>query len=191
MNSLPNILTLIRILIIPLVVIFLLINQDWSRWVALILYAIAGITDFFDGYLARHMGYTSALGRFLDPVADKLLVATVIMTLLIMGAENEGLGIVNGFAGMIIVLREMTVSGLREYLAEIQVSVPVSNLARWKTTFQILCLGFLIVGDTASPSFIPSGIIGITLLWFASMLTIITSYDYLRAGLKYMINDDR
>ena len=124
--------------------------MDWSRWLACLLYFIACISDFFDGYIARTTGQTSALGRFLDPVADKLLIATIIIVLIAMGGENEGLSALNAIAGIIIVLREITVSGLREYLAEIKISVPVSSLAKWKTAFQMVSLGFLIVGNTSA-----------------------------------------
>ncbi len=187
----PNHLTVIRIVIIPLVALFLLINTDLSRWIALLLYCLAGLTDFFDGYIARKTGQSSALGRFLDPIADKLLVATIIIILIIMGDRMDGLSAVNAFAGIIIVLREITVSGLREYLAEIKISVPVSSLAKWKTAFQLLSLGFLIIGSEASPKFIPSGDIGVFLLWISAIFTIVTGQNYLRSGIKHMLNDDR
>ena len=187
----PNHLTVIRIVIIPLVALFLLINTDLSRWIALLLYCLAGLTDFFDGYIARKTGQSSALGRFLDPIADKLLVATIIIILIIMGDRMDGLSAVNAFAGIIIVLREITVSGLREYLAEIKISVPVSSLAKWKTAFQLRSLGFLIIGSEASPKFIPSGDIGVFLLWISAIFTIVTGQNYLRSGIKHMLNDDR
>jgi len=187
----PNYLTVIRIVIIPLVALFLLINTDLSRWIALSLYCLAGLTDFFDGYIARKTGQSSALGRFLDPIADKLLVATIIIILIIMGDRMDGLSAVNAFAGIIIVLREITVSGLREYLAEIKISVPVSSLAKWKTAFQLLSLGFLIIGSEASPKYIPSGDIGVFLLWISAIFTIVTGQNYLRSGIKHMLNDDR
>ena len=192
----PNYLTIIRIAIIPLVAIFLFINMDWSRWFACLLYFIACISDFFDGYIARTTGQTSALGRFLDPVADKLLIATIIIVLIAMGGENEGLSALNAIAGIIIVLREITVSGLREYLAEIKISVPVSSLAKWKTAFQMLSLGFLIVGNTSAKwltitEFIPATDVGVVLLWISAILTIITGQDYLRSGIKHMLADDR
>ncbi|MGB1360559.1 MAG: CDP-diacylglycerol--glycerol-3-phosphate 3-phosphatidyltransferase [Alphaproteobacteria bacterium] len=187
----PNILTVIRIAIIPMVVVLLFINTELSRWIALGLYFVACVTDFFDGYIARTTGQTSALGRFLDPVADKLLVATIIITLVALGAEKDGLSAINAIAGIIIVLREITVSGLREYLAEIKISVPVSGLAKWKTAFQMFSLGFLIVGEKASPKLIPSGDIGVLLLWVSAILTIITAHDYLRSGVHHMLEDDR
>ena len=189
--TLPNFLTILRIGVIPFILIAMYINTEWSRWIAFSFYTVAGITDFFDGYLARATGQTSALGRFLDPVADKILVATVVMGLISLGAESGGIGPYNAFAGMVIVLREITVSGLREYLAEIQVSVPVSRLAKWKTAFQILSLGFLIIGEKASPDFIPAFYVGIVFLWVAVILTLVTGYDYLRSGLKHMIQDER
>ncbi len=187
----PNYLTVIRIVIIPLVAVFLLINTDLSRWIAFSLYCFASLTDFLDGYIARKTGQSSALGRFLDPIADKLLIATIIIILIIMGDRMDGLSVVNAFAGIIIVLREITVSGLREYLAEIKIFVPVSSLAKWKTTFQLLSLGFLIIGSEASPKYIPSGDIGVLLLWISAILTIITGQNYLRSGIKHMLNDDR
>ncbi|MDG1153827.1 MAG: CDP-diacylglycerol--glycerol-3-phosphate 3-phosphatidyltransferase [Alphaproteobacteria bacterium] len=187
----PNYLTVIRIVIIPLVALFLLINTDLSRWIALSLYCFAGLTDFFDGYIARKTGQSSALGRFLDPIADKLLVATIIIVLIIMGDQMGGLSAFNAFAGIIIVLREITVSGLREYLAEIKISVPVSSLAKWKTVFQLFSLGFLIIGSEASPKYIPSGDIGVFLLWVSAIFTIVTGQNYLRSGIKHMLNDDR
>ena len=192
----PNYLTVIRIAIIPLVAIFLIINMDWSRWLACLLYFIACISDFFDGYIARTTGQTSALGRFLDPVADKLLVATIIIVLIAMGGDKEGLSPLNAIAGIIIVLREITVSGLREYLAEIKVSVPVSSLAKWKTAFQMLSLGFLIVGNTSAKwlaitEFIPATDVGVILLWISAIITIVTGQDYLRSGIKHMLADDR
>ena len=189
--TLPNFLTILRIGVIPFILIGMYINTDWSRWIAFSFYAVAGITDFFDGYLARANGQTSALGQFLDPVADKILVATVVIGLISLGANSGGLGPYNALAGMVIVLREITVSGLREYLAEIQVSVPVSRLAKWKTAFQILALGFLIVGEKASPDLIPAFHVGIVLLWVSVILTVVTGYDYLRSGLHHMIHDNR
>ncbi len=189
--TLPNFLTALRIVVIPFILLGLYVNTELSRWIAFSLYTIAGVTDFFDGYIARATGNTTALGRFLDPVADKLLVTTVVIALIGLGSEKDGLGMWNAIAGLVIVLREITVSGLREYLAEIQVNVPVSRLAKWKTTFQILALGFLIVGDTATPIIIPSAEIGIILLWISVILTIITGYDYMRSGLKHMLQDER
>ena len=180
LNSLANKLTLSRIIIIPAILVLLAIPQVWAAWLALFLFAVAGITDYFDGYLARRDNQVTKIGQFLDPIADKLLVASVILMLVFSGQ-------IGGFTvlpAVIILMREVAVSGLREYLAELRVSVPVSQLAKWKTTIQILALGFLTVGRYA-PAFIPSTTIGDALLWAAGVLTVITGWDYWRASLKH------
>lgn len=183
--SLPNILTLLRIAVIPAIICLMIMWQgDWVRWTAFGLYAFACVTDFFDGYAARRMGQVSKLGRFLDPIADKLLIATIIVLL----ADNGDLSGVHLLPGLVILIREITVSGLREFLAELRVSVPVTGLAKWKTVIQMLALGFLLVGE-ASPELIPSILIGLTLVWLAAALTVITGVDYLRAGLRHMLSD--
>lgn len=179
--SLPNILTLLRIVaIVPIVALFY-VDAHWANWTAFGLYSLAGITDFFDGYLARSTGQVSKLGRFLDPIADKLLISAVILMLVATGGLS-GLAVL---PGLVILMREIAVSGLREFLAELRVSMPVSGLAKWKTTIQIFALGFLIVGD-ASPAMIPSIPIGEALVWVAAVLTVVTGFDYLRAGLKHL-----
>ena len=188
--NVPNMLTILRIVLIPAVAWFLWQGDDVSRLIAFGLYFLAGVTDFLDGYLARSLGQTSAIGRFLDPIADKLLVACIIMVL----TANQQLTGIHFLAGLIIMMREITVSGLREFLGGIQVSVPVSSLAKWKTTAQILSLGFLIIGSASDPfpweflSFFtfPSIEVGLIMLWLAAVLTVITGVDYLRAGLKHM-----
>ena len=181
LTSLPNLLTLSRILVIPLVVALFFIDGDMPRWITLGLYAAACLTDFFDGYIARSMGQISKLGRFLDPVADKLLVAAVILMLVATG-RISGLVVL---PALIILIREILVSGLREHLASIAVGVPVSRLAKWKTVIQMFSLGFLIVHD-ASPAWIPSVWIGEVGVWAAALLTLITGYDYLRASLGHL-----
>jgi len=182
MFNLANLLTLSRIVVIPpIVVLFFFFDADWARWAAFTLYALACITDFFDGYVARSMNMVSALGRFLDPIADKLLIAAIILMLVAVGGLSGTIVV----PGVIILLREITVSGLREFLAEVRVSMPVSNLAKWKTTIQMLAFGFLIVGP-ASPDLIPSQLIGEVMVWLAAALTMITGFDYLRAGLVHM-----
>lgn len=181
MTGLPNLLTLSRILVIPLIVGFIWFGDDTYRWIAFGLYAFAGITDYLDGYLARSMNQHSDFGRLLDPIADKLLVGAVLLILC-------ALDHISGYSllpALIILLREILVSGLREFLAEIQVRMPVSKLAKWKTTFQIGALGFLIVG-TAGPEWLPTVLIGEGLLWAAAILTLITGYDYLRSGLLHV-----
>lgn len=189
-TSLPNLLTLSRIFVIPLIVgLYFMVGDpvqgDTIRWIIFGLYVVAGATDYFDGVAARSMNLTSKLGRFLDPIADKLLVAAII---LMMVAERDLAGI-DVLPGLVILIREITVSGLREFLAELRVGMPVSKLAKWKTTIQLLALGFLIVGP-ASPSVIPSILIGHYLIWAAAALTIITGFDYLRAGLKHMTSGE-
>jgi len=185
LSSLPNLLTLSRILAVPLLVI-LMWSPGWGAWLAAFaLFCIAGATDYLDGYLARARGTVSKLGIFLDPVADKIMVAATIVMLV-------HSGIVHGWAviaALIILLREITVSGLREYLAGLQVSLPVSRLAKWKTAAQMIALGALIlVGTVSAPwlRWLPAYEIGIVSLWLAAALTLITGYDYLRVGIKHM-----
>lgn len=187
--SLPNLLTISRILAIPLIVALFWFKGDSARWATLALFTLAGITDYFDGMLARSMGQMSNLGRFLDPVADKLLVSALLI-MLVWSGNISGLVIL---PALVILCREILVSGLREFLASIKVGVPVSNLAKWKTGVQMVALGFLIVG-AAGPVFlhpdITTTLIGEAMLWGAALLTIITGYDYFRAGLKHMSGDD-
>ncbi len=184
LTSLPNLLTLCRIGVIPVLLLFLYLNQPWARWSALALFVLAGLTDYLDGYLARNRGQVSAIGRFLDPIADKLLVAAVILLLVDIDAIT-GLVLL---PALVILCREILVSGLREYLAEIQVPLPVSNLAKWKTVIQMVALGFLIVGHDgpAVPLFQMVGEVG---LWVAACLTLVTGYDYLKRGLKHMLEE--
>lgn len=186
MKSLPNILTLSRILVIPaLVAVFFIWEAPLVNWIAYAMFALAGITDFFDGYLARSYGTTSKLGAFLDPVADKLMVAATIV-MLIAFHHIDGYHII---AAIIILCREIMVSGLREFLAELKVSVPVTQAAKWKTTIQMVALGALLIGN-AAPWWLPAMEVGIVSLWLAAALTIYTGYDYMKAGLKHMdVND--
>ncbi len=178
MLNLPNILTLSRIAIIPIVLATFFFDSPAMRWTAVSLFTLAGITDFFDGYLARRANQVSRLGRFLDPIADKLLVASVLLMLVGFHRVEEW----SYIPAIIILLREILVSGLREFLAELRVGLPVTKLAKGKTTVQMIALGFLIVGTTL-PLVKP---IGEVLLWMAALLTLITGYDYLKAGLKHM-----
>ncbi len=182
LTSLPNLLTLLRIVIIPILVPLFYLDGAYPRWLACGLFGLAAITDYFDGYLARHLNEVSPLGRFLDPIADKLLVAAVI--LMLVGMDSiQGVAIL---PALVILCREILVSGLREYLAEVRVPMPVSSLAKWKTVIQMFALGFLIVGDTG-PAALPVQTIGEVGLWIAALLTFITGYDYLRRGLKHMM----
>ena len=182
LTSIPNILTLSRIVAIPLLVALIYIDTAVFRWIALAGFLLAAFTDYLDGYLARHMNEISPLGRFLDPIADKLLVAAVIM-MLVATRQIDGLSVI---PAIIILCREILVSGLREYLAELKVRMPVSRLAKWKTFIQMAALAFLIVGS-AGPDAFPTVIIGEVGLWVAALLTLITGYDYLSRGLRHMM----
>ncbi|MDR3449241.1 MAG: CDP-diacylglycerol--glycerol-3-phosphate 3-phosphatidyltransferase [Alphaproteobacteria bacterium] len=179
-KSFANKLTVSRILVIPVILVLLVIPETWAAWVALVLFAFAGLTDYLDGYMARRDNEVTKIGQFLDPIADKLLVASVILVLVSTG-QISGTSV---FPAVIILLREVAVSGLREFLAELRVSVPVTRLAKWKTTIQMLALGFLIVGRYA-PAWIPSTSIGDVGMWIAGTITVITAWDYWRASLKH------
>ncbi|HYD31722.1 MAG TPA: CDP-diacylglycerol--glycerol-3-phosphate 3-phosphatidyltransferase [Azospirillaceae bacterium] len=182
LTSLPNLLTLSRIVIIPVVIGLFYVPEAWAAWTACFLFSAAAITDYFDGYLARSWAQESLIGKFLDPIADKLLVAA---TLFMLVAFDRVTGIAV-LPAVVILLREVMVSGLREFLAGIDVGLPVSRLAKWKTTIQMGALAFLIVGDTG-PASLPVEEIGIVGLWVAGGLTLTTGYDYLRAGLAHMM----
>ena len=184
LNSLPNILTVSRILAIPAICAAFYLPGAWSAWVPLVLFAAAGITDWFDGYLARKWGQMSDLGRFLDPVADKLLVAAVILMLI----AFERIDRITCLAAVVIMCREVTVTGLREFLAELRVKVPVSRLAKWKTTVQLIALGILIVGDHG-PEILHVRLVGEIGLWVAAVLTLYTGWDYLQTGLRHMAGE--
>jgi cardiolipin synthase len=187
--SLPNLLTYARIIAVPLVVLCFFLegrlqSSDAARWGALVIFLIASITDFFDGYLARIWQQTSTIGRMLDPIADKLLVSAC---LLLRAAD----GTIAGWtlwAAIIILCREILVSGLREYLAELKVSVPVSRLAKWKTTIQMVAIAFLLAGPAGDKIVPIITIFGIILLWIAALITLYTGWDYFRAGLKHVVD---
>jgi cardiolipin synthase (CMP-forming) len=187
MLTLPNLLTLSRILAVPILV-FLLWKPNWYDYgVTFVLYCLVGITDYFDGYLARAQGTVSRLGVFLDPIADKIMVATVIV-MLVSSRSQSGEPIIHGFhiiPALVILLREIAVSGLREFLAGLRVSLPVSHLAKWKTTLQLVALGALILSG-AAPSWHWIAVIGLGSLWAAAVLTLVTGWDYLRVGLRHM-----
>jgi cardiolipin synthase (CMP-forming) len=183
LQSLANKLTLSRILVIPAILVLLMIPHAWAAWLALLLFVAAGITDWLDGYLARRDNQITMLGQFLDPIADKLLVSAVIL-LLVYSKQIDGNAV---FPAVIILLREVAVSGLREFLAGVKVSVPVSQLAKWKTALQLVALGFLIVGRYA-PDAIPATAIGDLGLWIAGIVTVFTAWDYWRASERHFKN---
>ena len=184
LSSLPNLLTLSRIFAVPLLVALLWAPNVAATLAAFVVFSVAGATDYLDGYLARARGTVSKLGIFLDPVADKIMVAATIVMLVHLGAIH-GLAVI---PALVILLREITVSGLREFLAGLQVSLPVSALAKWKNAVQMIALGALILG-VATPAIAPwllAPAVGLLGLWLAAGLTVITGYDYLRVGLKHM-----
>ena len=181
LTSLPNLLTLSRILAIPLVVATFYLTGDYARWFGCALFSAAALTDWLDGHMARRWAQQSELGRFLDPIADKLLVSATLLMLTATGRLSAGAVL----PALVILCREILVSGLREYLAELRVGMPVSRLAKWKTAIQMVAIGVLIVGN-AGPALLPVAAIGEMLLWVAALLTLVTGYDYLRAGLPHM-----
>ena len=190
MLTLPNVLTLSRILAVPILVFLLWEPSRVDYAVTFVLYCLVGITDYFDGYLARAQGTVSRLGVFLDPIADKIMVAAVIVMLVARPPGSTGIEppIIAGWhllAAMVILLREIIVSGLREFLAGLRISLPVSHLAKWKTTFQLFSLGALILAG-ALPDWEWVRLIGLVSLWAAAALTLVTGWDYLRVGLKHM-----
>jgi cardiolipin synthase len=186
LTDLPNILTLSRIAAIPVLVLLMAIGAPWASLLAAILFTIAAITDYLDGRLAREMLQLSDFGRMLDPIADKLLVAATLMVLVGFG-HLPAYGI---YPAIVIMLREILVSGLREYLAQIRVGLPVTRLAKWKTGFQMTALGLLLLGGGGARiiglSWLHPGFIGGGLLWVAAALTLITGWDYLNAGLRHV-----
>jgi cardiolipin synthase (CMP-forming) len=186
--SLPNLLTYARLAAVPAVVGLLFWpHDDWARWPALAIFIAAGVTDYFDGYFARAYAQQSALGRMLDPIADKLLVAACLLMLV----ADETIYGWSLWAAIVILCREILVSGLREYLAGLKVSVPVSRVAKWKTALQLVAVGFLIAGPAGETILPGTTNIGIVLLWIAAILTLYTGWDYLKAGIHHMADDGR
>jgi cardiolipin synthase (CMP-forming) len=197
--AIPNLLTYARIMAVPLVVACLYgqaipAGGTWLRWVAVAIFIAAAITDFLDGYLARSLGQQSSFGRMLDPIADKLLVASCLL-MLAADATISGWSL---WAAIVILCREILVSGLREYLAELRVSVPVTRLAKWKTTVQLIAIGFLLAGRAgdevmaqlmgAGPTEVVTWF-GLMLLWISAIVTLYTGYDYFRAGIRHLIEE--
>jgi cardiolipin synthase len=185
-TDLPNILTLSRIAAIPVLVLLVAICAPWADLLAALLFTAAAITDYLDGRLARERLQLSDFGRMLDPIADKLLVGATLMALVGFG-HLPGYGI---YPAIVIMLREILVSGLREYLAEIRIGLPVTRLAKWKTGVQMVALGLLLLGGAGAKlvalGWLPMAWIGGTLLWLAAGLTMVTGWDYLNAGLRHV-----
>lgn len=183
--SLPNLLTYGRIAAVPAVAGLLLWGGHPMRWMALAIFVLAAITDFFDGYLARKWQQQSALGRMLDPIADKVLVAAVLLVL----AADWTIAGAHLWAAIIILSREVLVSGLREFLGELRVSVPVTRIAKWKTATQLAAIAFLIAGPAGDMLFPYVTTIGHCGLWLAAALTLYTGYDYFRAGIGHVMDE--
>ncbi|MCW3476009.1 CDP-diacylglycerol--glycerol-3-phosphate 3-phosphatidyltransferase [Limobrevibacterium gyesilva] len=185
LTDLPNVLTLSRIAAIPLLVALVALREPWGDMGACVVFSVAAITDYFDGKLARDRLQTSNLGRMLDPIADKLLVGAALMML----AGMNRLSTYGLYPAIVIMLREILVSGLREYLAGIPVGLPVTWLAKWKTGVQMGALGTLLAGDTGAAvvhlQFLPVAGIGEAMLWGAALLTLVTGWDYLTVGLRH------
>lgn len=184
MYNLPNLLTFSRIVVIPVIFLSLYFQGTlWSLFTA-VLFIIASITDYFDGYLARARGETSALGRLMDPIADKLLVASALVVLL---AKPDMVCTRLSFIPIIVILcRELLVSGLREFLREVNVGLPVTRLAKWKTGFQMTALSMMLL-----KGFWYWGGIGEVLLWVAGVLTFITGYQYFQKSLDYICETEK
>ena len=185
--NLPIVLTGIRILAIPLVVLVYYLDAPWAGPAAGVLFALAGVTDYLDGYLARRLGQTSRFGAFLDPVADKLIVATALV-IIVQHDPRIHLAIV----AAIIIGREITVSALREWMSEIGASakVAVSFVAKWKTTVQMVAIAVLLLGPVGEEIFAYTEEVGLTLLWIAAIVTLYTGYDYFRAGFRHLLGQD-
>jgi CDP-diacylglycerol---glycerol-3-phosphate 3-phosphatidyltransferase len=192
----PNLLTYGRILAVPAIVAVYYLRGDLGRWLALAIFIAASITDFLDGYFARIWQQQSAIGRMLDPIADKLLVATALLLLV----SDNTIGGWSLLAAIVILTREISVSGLREFLAGLRVSVPVTRLAKWKTTIQMVAIGFLIAGPAGDHLFpgLPlmgdgMGVVsyvGLLLLWISALVTLYTGYDYFRAGIRHLLSEE-
>ena len=185
--NLPNILTLLRIALIPFIAMLMFVPFAWGAWAALVLYTLACVSDWLDGFFARKMNITSAFGRFLDPIADKLLIA--ILLLLFAGLDRiNGLWLI---AASVIMFREVLIAGLREFLGPQNITIHVSNLAKWKTTSQMIALGFLVVGDYGNVVLPHTLLIGNILLTISAILTFITGSDYMRQGMKAITDLDK
>jgi cardiolipin synthase len=193
--ALPNLLTYARILAVPLLVFCFYIEGNAIRWLSFAVFILATLSDFLDGYLARAWAQQSAIGRMLDPIADKILVATALLLLVWEGT----IGSWSLLAAIVIMTREISVSGLREFLAELSVPLPVSRLAKWKTTLQMIAIGILLIGKAGdellkvmfNDTLGLVTYVGLLLLWVSALITLYTGYDYFRAGLRHLVGDDR
>ena len=186
MFALPNALTILRILLVPVFAVAFVMPGDAARIVAVVVFALAGISDWLDGFAARKLKAGSDFGRMLDPIADKLIVSAALTML----AADQTIAGWSLWAGVIILCREILVSGLREFLGTLAVSVPVTQLAKWKTAMQMVAIGFLLAGSAGDKIFPLTTMTGITLLWISALLTLYTGYDYLLAALRHAMTDE-
>ncbi|MGE4314502.1 MAG: CDP-diacylglycerol--glycerol-3-phosphate 3-phosphatidyltransferase [Pseudobdellovibrionaceae bacterium] len=187
MTSLPNLITIGRIALIPLIILLMYIREPWAAWTALAFYTLAAVTDFLDGYLARRMDDVSDIGKFLDPIADKIMVGSLLVAL----AAIDRLAGIWVIPAIIILVREFLVAGLREYLGPKNITLPVSNLAKWKTGLQMVALGFLVVGPYGEWLVRGTLIIGQIGLTIAAILTVMTGWTYMKTGVVHMLEASR
>jgi cardiolipin synthase len=180
---LPNLLTYSRIVAVPALVGCFFLKGDFGNWLALAIFVTAALTDVLDGYLARAWEQQTSLGRMLDPIADKLLVSAALMML----AAQQTIAGWSLWAAVIILSREILVSGLREFLGEVNVSVPVTNIAKFKTFMQMVAIGFLLAGSAGDKIFPWTTLTGLCLLWLSAIITLYTGWDYFRAGMKHVL----
>ena len=191
LRKIPNILTIGRIIIVPFFVLAFYLPGLYGDLTALILFIIASFTDFLDGMLARFLGEESKLGELLDPIADKIIVAAALILLVMDGTIRH----YEVIAAIIILTREILISGLREFLAKGKIKLPVSNLAKLKTVLQMVSIALLLSGDTGNKIInfqdYNAQTIGIILLWLSAFLTLFTGYDYMRKGIDHAISEDK
>ncbi|WP_428392612.1 CDP-diacylglycerol--glycerol-3-phosphate 3-phosphatidyltransferase [Lichenicoccus sp.] len=189
LTDLPNVLTLSRIAAIPVLLALVVADRPITDGLACLVFIAAGVTDYLDGHFARSRKQFSDLGRMLDPIADKLLVGASLMVL----AGLQRLPFWGLYPAIVILLREILVSGLREYLASLRVSLPVTRLAKWKTGFQMGAIGVLLAGASTARllhlGFLPVAVIGSIMLWVAALLTLLTGWDYLATGFAHVGKD--
>jgi CDP-diacylglycerol--glycerol-3-phosphate 3-phosphatidyltransferase/cardiolipin synthase len=188
--KIPNYLTIGRIIFVPIFVVAFYLPGFYGDIIPFTLFLIASFTDFLDGLLARMYKEESKLGELLDPIADKIIVATALL-LLVMDSTIKNYEVI---AAIIILTREILVSGLREFLAKGKINLPVSNLAKLKTFLQMFAIAILLTGETGNKIFnfqdYNAQTIGIILLWLSAFLTLYTGYEYLRKGIDHAISED-
>jgi len=181
-KSIPNILTILRIIAIPIIISTFYIDNNVAVWIAVSMFVFASITDFLDGYLARVLSAHSALGKCFDPIADKLLIVSIIVMLI----HKQIIDNLNVLPAIAIICREILVSGMREFLSQTNISIPVSNLGKWKTAFQMLSVLLLLLSSKNNIGINENVVfLGLLLLWISAVLTIITGYNYFKAGIHH------